>query len=68
MFCTLCFHGKITISEDYVSWLESLDAECSGRLVKILRGPMWSGQDKTDHGNPLKVKCNRISQLSIFFN
>jgi hypothetical protein len=63
------FHVKIKISDDYVSWLESLDAEFSGRLIKILRGPMWSGQDQSNYGKPLKVKwlIHFVSWLSILF-
>ena len=36
-------------------WLESMDAEFEGRLLRMIRGPMWSGLDKKDEGNPLKV-------------
>lgn len=49
---------------DFKSWLQSLDAEFKGRLLKMIRGPMWwSGQPVKDHGNP-KTACVNIAVVS----
>ena len=47
---------QLTMPDDFRSWLLTLDAEFDGRLIKMLRGPMWSGLSPEEIGNPLMVQ------------
>ena len=41
--------------EDFMSFMQTLDAEFSGRLLRVFKGPTWSGCDPSDVGLPQKV-------------
>ena len=53
----ICF-VKISEPNDYRLWHETLTTEFPGRFQRLFAGPMWSGLEKGDVGDPLKVSWN----------
>ena len=48
-------------------WQETMDAEFgSGKFKRLFRGPMWSGCDRQDVGDPRKVNIKRINDYANF--
>ena len=44
-----------------------MDAEFgSGKFKRLFRGPMWSGCDRQDVGDPRKVNIKRINDYANF--
>ena len=48
---------QIRESPDYKIWQDTMDAEFGGgKFKRLFRGPMWSGLDRKDIGDPRKVR------------
>jgi hypothetical protein len=46
--------------QDFAVFVETLDAEFPGRLLRLFRGPMWSGCATNDVGLISKVSSKYI--------
>ena len=51
-----CF--QIRIPEQFISWVETMDAMLPGVALRLIRGPMWSGVPKEQIGNTMDAKVN----------
>ena len=59
--------SQITEPLDFKMWQETMDAEFgSGKFKRLFRGPMWSGCDRQDVGDPRKVNIKRINDYANF--
>lgn len=48
-------------------WQDTLDAEFGGgKFKRLLRGPMWSGCDRKDMGDPRKVIKNFFIDIQVY--
>ena len=52
---------------DYKMWQDILDAEFGGgKFKRLFRGPMWSGCDRKDMGDPRKVIKNFFIDIQVY--
>ena len=48
-------------------WQDTLDAEFGGgKFKRLFRGPMWSGCDRKDIGDPRKVIKNVFIDIQVY--
>ena len=58
---------QISEPHDFKTWLDTMDAEFgSGKFKRLFRGPMWSGCDRQDVGDPRKVNMYIIDAADKF--
>lgn len=51
---------QISVPEDYRLWYETMLTAFPTRFQRLFAGPMWSGAEKEDIRNPLKVNLIKI--------
>lgn len=56
---------QISVPEDYRLWYETMLTEFPRRFQRLFAGPMWSGPEKEDIRNPLKVNLIKIGDEYI---
>lgn len=51
----ISIYYQIACSQDYKLWYETMATKFPGMFIRLFIGPMWSGQNKENHGYTQKV-------------
>ena len=46
---------QVSETDDFRTWIDTMESEFGGRFIKLFRGPMWSGMERNYHKDPTKV-------------
>ena len=49
---------QIKMPDGFQSWVETMDALFPALVLRLIRGPMWSGAAPEEIGRPMAAKCN----------